>query len=87
MSYTLDTRALGLRAEFSGYEKGSEQPLEVKRQVQLLIAEATDPANLAQGGSPTFIAALQADHDHRIRTRLDPAVVKRSRGSSPAARL
>jgi hypothetical protein len=32
-----------------GYEKGSEQPLEVDRQVQLLIAEATEPANLAQG--------------------------------------
>lgn len=34
---------------FVGYEKGSEQPLEVEKQVLLLIAEATDPANLAQG--------------------------------------
>lgn len=32
-----------------GYEKGSDKPLEVNHQVQLLIAEATNPANLAQG--------------------------------------
>ncbi len=37
------------KADGKGYEKGSEVPLTVKEQVQVLIEDATDPKNLAQG--------------------------------------
>lgn len=33
----------------TGYNGNEERPLGLKRQVQALIAEATDPENLSQG--------------------------------------
>lgn len=35
----------------TGLEKGEEQAMSIKQQVQYLIEEATDPINLAQGES------------------------------------
>lgn len=39
-----------IERKLAGYNKGSEQSLPVKKQVQELIEEATDLRNLSQGG-------------------------------------
>lgn len=57
-----------------GHENGSEQPLEIQEQVQLLIAEATDPANLAQGECLDFDRLCPSDH-LRLCSGVDSSMV------------
>ena len=52
LSATIDIR----KAHHTGMQ-GGEQPMSIKKQVQYLIEEATEPKNLAQGESITHAFA------------------------------
>jgi len=70
-----------IERKLAGFLGDAEQPVEVKKQVQVLIEEATDMRNLAQGKYPLRIKHLLMD---RICIRVDAAlVIKPSQVASP----